>query len=149
MRLLYKRLIQTQQLIQLDDGLQEALEPDLDIENAFFCEPDVFKSIFELECRQNERSGGSFSVGLITIDNKKTYTFSQRELVMKQLKEHLLTQLRKGDVFTRWNDEQLVVLLAEIDAELTEKVLNRVLGDRLSFATVTVNQINKLPLNNV
>jgi len=147
MRLLYKRLLQTKQLIQSDEGLQEALEANLIIENAFFCEPDVFKSIYELESRRNQRSGGSFSIGLITISNKKKYTFSQKELVMKQLKEHLMTQLRKGDTLTRWNDEQLVVLLIGIDAELTEKVLNRVLGDKLSFTTVSVNQISQLPLS--
>lgn len=147
MRLLYKRLLQTKQLIQSDEGLQEALESNLIIENAFFCEPDVFKSIYELESRRNQRSGGSFSIGLITIGKKKKYTFSQKELVMKQLKEHLMTQLRKGDTLTRWNDKQLVVLLVGIDAELTEKVLNRVLGDKLSFATVSVNQITQLPLS--
>lgn len=144
MKMLYKKLLQTQQVIQTEEGLQEALDSNTVIENAFYCEPDVFKSIYELERRRNERSGGSFSVGVITANHKQSYTFAQKELKMTQLKQHLMTQLRKGDTFTRWNDDQMVVLLSGIDAALTEKVLNRVLGNKIDFATVTVNHITQL-----
>jgi len=144
MRTLYKKLLQTQQVIQSEEALYEALDTNSVIENAFFCEPDVFKSIYELERRRNQRSGGSFSVGVVSVNHKRGYTFAQKELKMNQLKQHLMTQLRKGDTFTRWNDDQMVVLLAGIDAELTEKVLNRVLGNKIDFATVTVNHITQL-----
>lgn len=144
MRTLYKKLLQTQQTIQSEEGLHKALETDSVIENAFFCEPDVFKSICELERRRNQRTGASFCVGVITVNHKRGFTFSQKELQMTKLKNHLMTQLRKGDTFTRWNEDQIVVMLSGIDAELTEKVLNRVLGSKMDFATVTVDHIARL-----
>jgi DNA-binding SARP family transcriptional activator len=147
MKALYKKMLQTQQVIQSEEKLNEVLDSNMIIENAFYCEPDVFKSIYELERRRNQRSGGSFSVGVITVNHKKSYTFSQKELKVAQLKQHLMTHLRKGDTFTRWNDEQLVVLLLGIDAESTDKVLNRVLGSSIDFATVSVNYRTLLETN--
>lgn len=144
MRSLYKKMLQSHQSIRSEESLHKALDMDAEIENAFFCEPDVFKSICELERRRNQRTGANFCVGVISVNHKKGYTFAQKELQMTKLKQHFLTQLRKGDTLTRWNEDQLVVLMSGIDAELTEKVLNRVLGGNAEFATVSVEQISGL-----
>lgn len=128
MRTLYKSLLQAHPTIQKESGLSDLFETDTPLENAFYCEPDVFKSIYELERRRCERSGAEFSVAVLTMNPFPNYTFAQNELKINQLKQHLLTHLRKGDSFTRWNETQYAVLLLGVNTELMQKVMNRILG---------------------
>ncbi len=128
MRALYKSLLQVHPTIQSDSGLVDLFEIDKPLENAFYCEPDVFKSIYELERRRCERSGSDFSIAVLSVDPIPNYTFAQNELRLNQLKQHLLTHLRKGDSFTRWNDTQFTVLLLGVDNVVMQKVMNRILS---------------------
>lgn len=151
MRVIYKKILQTQSSIGSEESLYEALESTVTLENAFYCEPDVFKSVYELERRRSQRSGVSFSIGVLTALTIKGYTHSQKELRMNRLKQLLTERLRKGDTFTRWNDNQMVVMLSGVDEELTEKVLKRVLGMDKDNETIVINQITHLmpePQNN-
>jgi DNA-binding SARP family transcriptional activator len=128
MRSLYKLLLQAHPTIQTESGLMALFETDKVLENAFYCEPEVFKSIYELERRRCERSGADFSIAVLTAEPIPRYTFAQNELRINQLKQHLLTHLRKGDSFTRWNDTQFTVLLLGVNDELMKKVMNRILS---------------------
>lgn len=144
MRGLYKRLLQSQQTIQSREALDEALEGNNHIENAFYCEVEVFKSIYELERRRSERSGANFCVGVLNMPRTKGDTYSKREIRLNALKEHLMVHLRKGDTLTRWSDEQLVVLLPGVDAQILESVLQRVLHMDSQFEQVTISHIKHL-----
>lgn len=144
MRTLYKTLLKEPAEAVSGIDLNEALEADVILENAFYCEFEVFKSIYELERRRCQRSGASFSIGLLTSVPRKDFTSSQRELQMNCIKSQLTEQLRMGDTFTRWNDNQFVVLLPGVDAALTEKVLKRVLKGNCENATVEISQITHL-----
>ncbi len=128
MRALYKLLLQVHPTIQSDSGLSDLFETDKVLENAFYCEQEVFKSIYELERRRCERSGADFSIAVLSVDPIPGYTFAQNELRINQLKQHLLTHLRKGDSFTRWNDTQFAVLLLGVNNELMQKVMKRILS---------------------
>jgi DNA-binding SARP family transcriptional activator len=145
MRDLYKRLLKLNQPISSNESLVDALEPDIPFDQAFYCEPEAFKSIYELERRRNERSSIVSSIGVLTMVVPASYTSAQKEIRMRQMKEHLLLNLRKGDTFTRWNDKQIVVLLSGIDMQVTEKVLNRMIADNKHFETVQIHQLKELP----
>lgn len=147
MRGLYKRMLKGQHTIQSEESLYDALESDEPLENAFFCEPEVFKSIYELERRRCQRTGVNFSIGVLTVTPQKGYTYSQEELRKKHLKQQLLERLRIGDTFTKWNEYQFVVLLPGVDAALTQNVLNRVLDQDESNPTIAVKQIMNLFLD--
>lgn len=144
MRAVYKRLLKNQNLIKSDNGLQDVLESGVSLENAFYCDVEVFRSIYELERRRSQRSGESFSIGVLTMTSNKGYTPSQAELRQKNIKELLLERLRKGDTFTRWNDQQFVVLLPGVDSVLTEKVLQRVLRQETERGTIAIGHIAHL-----
>ncbi len=90
--------------------------------NAHYCEPDVFKSISELEHKRNERSGEDYSIGYLTIDK-----FS--EPTMQLMKDHLLGHLRKSDCFTRWNERQFAVLLSGANRDQMKMIFDRLLGN--------------------
>lgn len=144
MKTLYKRLLQTHQPIKSNSGLYEALESNINLENAFYCEPDTFKSIYELERRRSQRSGVTFSIGVINASKISNYTQSQEDLRISHLKQHLMEHLRKGDTFTRWNDTQFVVLLPGVDSEMMTKILDRILQTFTNNHQIFITQVKEL-----
>lgn len=97
---------------------------------ALFCDIDYFKFIYNLERRKSKRKDILSYVGLITIikiDNKKHFDNELKD-IMLSIKEILLKSLRKGDVFSFWNDSQIVVILSEIEQcniDIVEKRIQR------------------------
>lgn len=144
MRAIYKRLLKSHASIHSEENLLEVLEFGATLDNAFYCEPDVFKSIYELERRRSQRGNSCFSIGVLTAKPMGGYSQSQEQLRISHLKQHLMERLRQGDTFTRWNDQQFVVLLPGVDAVLTEKVLKRVLDGGIDQNSITINQIAHL-----
>ncbi len=144
MRTLYKRLLQTNAPILGDSDLYETLEANVVFENAFYCEPSVFKSIYELERRRSQRSGACFSIGVINVTPIKGYSQSQENLRITHLKQHLMEKLRKGDTFSLWTDNQFVILLPGIDSTLMEKVLKRILDTFPNNDAIRIAQIKHL-----
>lgn len=144
MRALYKKLLQTNAPVINDSNLFDVLEANVVLENAFFCEPSVFGSIYELERRRSARSGASFCIGIIDATPIKGYSQSQENLRVVHLKQHLMEKLRKGDTFTLWSDSQFVVLLPGVDSVLMEKVLERILDTFPNNDAIVISQIKHL-----
>lgn len=144
MRHLYKRLLRSQQTLSSEESLFETLESDTLIENAFFCEPEVFKSIYELERRRSERARSDFSIAVLTIPSISTDRYSQKEARINRLIQHLMKHLRKGDTLTRWATEQVVVLLPGVNDDTIKMIIHRVLRMEDEFLKVTLNQVKHL-----
>lgn len=139
-KVLYKKLLQNNKGGSISDVLME----DEAIENAFYCEVEVFKSIFELERRRCERSGDPFTVGVLEVPKGRFAAESQWLLPLKQ---YLMNTLRKGDALTQWSAHQLAVLLPGVDAPLFEKVITRVLSHFDESVKVEITQVSeKLPV---
>ena len=126
LRNLYKRILATQATLDSAESLQADLDPSTSPENAYFCQPDVFRSIYELERRRSERSGVQAVVGIISMNHPVQASQGKRQQRMMVLQQHLLHHLRKGDTVTRWNDAQFLVLLPGLNTETMESVLRRV-----------------------
>lgn len=140
MRALYKRMLRTPSDSD-HSSLTDTLEADMVLENAYFCDFEVFKSIYELERRRSLRSGTGFTVGVLTAPETKGYSASQSELQINHLKTHLMEGLRQGDTFARWTERQFVVLLAGVDADMAQRVLQRVIGSNDAATEVLIDQI--------
>lgn len=149
LREIYKRLLQSQSTIVSKENLHEALELNEVIKNAFYCEPKVFKYIYELEQRRIQRTKKEFTISVLSAVAQRGATYSQNELRMNKFKQFLLKQLRKGDVFTRWNDYQFVILFPGINEELAEKVLKRILGNEANSDAFVISQILHLTSDNI
>lgn len=139
MRSLYKRMLKSPSETRRS-SLADTLEADLVLENAYFCDFEVFKSIYELERRRSQRSGSGFCIGVLTVPETMGYSASQGELQMNHLRTHLMEGLRQGDTFSRWTDRQFVVLLAGVDAEMAQRVLMRVIGENAA-SDVVIDQV--------
>ena len=146
MKALYKSLLQTHNPIQSEQRLSELLESEKPLENAYYCEPETFRSIYELEIRRSQRSGTSFSVGVIELADSKRFSASQEALRMNHLKQHLMEHLRMGDTFTLWGDMQFLILLQGIDQKLMKKVLMRVIDSYSQKEQVIIGQIEQLDM---
>lgn len=115
------------------------------IENAFFCGPEVFKSIYELERRRSQRSGNSFSVAVLNLQKQPEDTLAQDHMRNEHFRAHLGETLRLGDTYASWGERQYVVLLPGVDEDLMQKVMTRVLSRYIDKALVTIERVNHLP----
>lgn len=111
--------------------IQEGLrEPEThECEGAYFCEPDVFRVLYNLERRRLERTGSPVSLILLTliqVEGNNLPSYSAGRKAMRQLREVLVTCLRKGDVFCQRNDVQYIVMLPGSLPECAERVARRI-----------------------
>lgn len=132
---IYKSLLQSNK----GENVIEVLQTEEPIENAFYCEAEVFKSIYELQKRRSQRSGEGFSVGVLELPKGK---YGQPSPHLSELKKHLLEHLRKGDTLSQWSLNQVVLLLPSVNSNLFEKVLSRVMshfpyGDEVSILQIS------------
>ncbi len=143
MKATYKRLLQSN-VGATSSSVFELLQAHTPIENAFYCEPEVFKSIYELERRRCERSGHEFSISVLEVPPAHGFTYAQEGHRLTSIKNHLMSHLRKGDSFTKWNDQQFVVLLPGVDASVMENVLKRVLHTHPDGTHIKIGKISHL-----
>jgi len=122
-----------------------ALDDHGPIQNAYFCDPYVFKSIYELERRRSQRSGQQFTVAILTTKQHTNDTIAQDNLRFEAFKIHLEQHLRLGDTFAQWGHHQYVVLLPGVDEALTNRVFERVLSNYPDKQGIAIERINHLP----
>ncbi|MCF6465838.1 AfsR/SARP family transcriptional regulator [Clostridium sp. Cult2] len=133
MKILYRRLMESFEdskyieISHIDERLGEHKEK----QGALFCEPDYFTFLYNLEKRRNIRAGekGSF-VGTITINPSKNIEANDDLYLqpMKDLEGIIYTLLRKGDVFSIWNRNQITFILYDIEYKNIFLVENRILS---------------------
>ncbi len=129
LRALYHELSNQLNATQTDlYSIKAALsEPEAN-DDAFYCDFEVFRSLYRLEARSVERTGQGVFVGLLTLHHTGG-TPPQGEMVTKcmALLLKILHQcLRRGDVISRFSLSQYILLLPTITLENAEMVLRRV-----------------------
>lgn len=140
MRLLYKRMLKSR-TSDTCDCLTEALNADSAVENAYYCDFDVFKSIYELERRRGLRQGTGFSIGVISLDESNVISQSGMQLQLNHLKAHLMSGLRQGDTLSRWKENQFVVLLPGVCGLMAEMILNRIVSTSGIHTLLKIEQV--------
>ena len=108
--------------------IRRKLDQEDDGEGAFFCSPEAFRLIYQLELNRQERTDSPGVLCMAYI--KESASLAQPGLPeqnqVKLLKEVLTSSLRKADVLCRWNQTQFLVLLHGTDTEGARKVTQRV-----------------------
>jgi len=97
---------------------------------AFFCEYGVFRAVYQLESRRISRSGGCLHVVLVTLSRSGKYGKKSVSIstMMDLLQTELLTNLRQGDVVSRYSRSQFVIMLPGASLENSGKVMDRILA---------------------
>ncbi len=108
--------------------IQEGLKGKESDGGAYYCDAELFRYFYNLERARVERNGQSVLLGLFTL-TAPNYTLPDKNLlteVMQNLQEVILDSLRKGDLVTRWNDAQLLMLLPGLNREQADIVIKRI-----------------------
>jgi len=110
------------------EDVQILLADDEYPQKAMICEPGTFRLLCRLEKNRAERSGHPVHLGLITLTAVDAVqgakpSFKQQQ---EQLKDVLQATLRKVDVVSAFNDDQLALLLPGLDYKQSEIVIKRI-----------------------
>lgn len=122
MRALYRKLQMAMQNNNNETDLvliQQQLTDDDDMTEAMYCDIDYFRFLYQLEKRRSLRDKTMYDfVGLLTVSSlKAALTGSETEAIIEQLIQVLKKSLRKNDVFSRWNHNQILILLAALQRD--------------------------------
>ncbi len=108
--------------------IEKKFKEEDQVEGALYCDLDYFKTIYNLERRKTLRLGNVVFLGLITIDkNAGICTDIEAQKASKILKEVLFSSLRKGDVFSRLNPAQMVLILTDVIEAHLQLVSKRII----------------------
>ena len=106
------------------NSLIENYSPD----GPLVCGPSSFKLQFQIDIRRNERLGQIPFICLFTLvsKNKDAPPLKILDNTMDNLKNILLSSLRKGDLIAKWNKSQMLLSLSALDIKQAGKALNRI-----------------------
>ena len=122
--------------------LKRIIEEKVHLSGAYQVEYDSFKRIYQFVFRCIERSDREVEVVLFTIVHSNVSDMNMQDLrdAMIQLETAIRTSLRKGDVATKYNNTQYIVILMDTNRKNGEMVADRIrenwraLGNKESFS---------------
>ena len=100
--------------------IQDKLNERDNIKGAFICKTDIFRMIYKLEKRRAERSNKPIILASVRFGNKDVL-----EDNIYYIEKILERELRKGDIITRWDEDQYLMLLLDISKPNVSNVLKR------------------------
>lgn len=105
--------------VKLEEGIKDG---------ALLCDSDYFKFLFNVQKRKGLRDINSGFISLITLDfqNKKGYNKEEISKTTKIITGVLEKSLRKGDVFSFWNDTQILIMLNGAKADSLKEIEKRI-----------------------
>jgi DNA-binding SARP family transcriptional activator len=109
--------------------IRDDLREQKGAKGAYFCDFEVFKSICRIQARMIMRTGQSAYLVLFSLlgEDKRTPEPEDAEPAGKNLKEAILTNLRKSDTVANCGFHQFIVLLPTGSYENAEIVAKRVM----------------------
>lgn len=126
---LYKQIRNIGSRVELDlNYIQEMISERNSSDGAYFCQPEVFKALYRLEARKNERDYSKAYLGLLTI-TRSDFSLPSEEILEKamyDLSGVVKQALRKSDAYTHWNKAQLLILLTNPKPGMAPKILSRI-----------------------
>lgn len=144
LRALYQEIMSTEKSLETDLGvIMDDLKETAARPGAFFCEYGFFREAYRLEARKTIRSGSCVHLCLITVSLPHGGLPPLKVLspAMDQLQEVLVTNLRRGDVVSKFSGAQFVVLLPAANFENSNIVIDRLVR---SFSQQQRNSFLKL-----
>lgn len=126
---LYRQIGAEEGHFELDlSAIQDGLKDKENVEGAYYCDPGLFRYFYKMERLRNERNGQSILLCLLTLTAPDSLTAPAEKLkhVMFDLQDTIISALRKGDLFTKWNDAQFLMLLPGLNKEQAMTVMARI-----------------------
>ncbi|WP_197079072.1 AfsR/SARP family transcriptional regulator [Candidatus Syntrophocurvum alkaliphilum] len=114
-------------LLDIEKRLKDNEESEKSI-GAFLCDIDIFNYLYKLECRRAERNESTAILAALSLTDLKYQGRNNENMkkILEHLQELLVTNLRKGDIITSWNDRQCLLILNSLNEAQAESVLKRI-----------------------
>lgn len=127
---IYKLLISKTGRVEVDINIIENdLKESAAIRGAYYCDYDVFKSVYRIQARIIMRTGAPAFIVLFTLSDLNG-EIPEPDVVkpaMDSLKKAILCSLRKGDTVASYSVTQFIMMLPLINYDNTKMVANRIL----------------------
>lgn len=111
--------------------IKDNLEEKENVNGAFSCSSDIFRMVYKLEKRKAERNNKPLFIAYVKFNSK-----SKLEKNIYYIESIIKKKLRKGDIITRWDSNQYLLLLSDINKQNIINVLERIyenLNEELEF----------------
>ncbi len=97
---------------------------------AFYCEYGIFKEIFKITDRSLQRTDKTVGFGIVSMDNFYFIknTRNQREKETENIKDVIVQTLRVGDVVTKINPYQFLIMFVDTNNTDLNNVLSRIVN---------------------
>ncbi len=146
LRNIYRKLLrETSEDEELDPHFidKKLTEEDM-TEGTIICEPDFFKFVYSLEKQKGERYGNHAYLLVLTLIKGESLDREQVDKIMEILKDVLWMSLRKSDLVTRWNANQILVLVINKAEHHIKKITQRI---EQKFKQVSDSNLYKLRIS--
>ena len=99
-----------------------------DDDGALICDNDYFKMVYNFKMRGKDRSQEDVFIAIIDIEkvDEEELTYDLSKDSMEQLLDIAIQKLRKGDVITQWNENQILLLLSGLKEDNIEVLIKRI-----------------------
>lgn len=127
---IYKMIIDSSSVSQVNvDQLEKTLVVDNSSEQTFYCDFDIFKNIYQINVRFARRTMKARVLALLTIVDQSN-SLSEKELIQEAdiLKKVIANNLRKNDVFSKFNMTQYSLILAVPNVEGAQVAIDRIIN---------------------
>jgi DNA-binding SARP family transcriptional activator len=108
--------------------IRNDLSENKNSQGAFFCEYQVFKSLYSFKARSMKRLARNTFVCLITLSGlkKKPLSVKKQDKAMEALRDVIIHSIRREDVVARYSVTQYVILLDTRTKDNAKLVLDRI-----------------------
>ena len=110
---------------------------------AMYCSIDYFKFLFNIQKRKSQRNNQNDYLCIVTI-NRNGESYQESIDLNKGLSDvffALEKTLRKGDVFTSWNENQILIMLHDVNESGTDIIEGRLLYNLRKYTKISKNEI--------
>lgn len=122
---LYNMILSREEVSQVSMGdLIDHLQENIENDGAFFCEYEVYKRMYQIALRSAERNKEMSYVMLMEAKSEENDYIMQK--LMDKLQHVIYASLRKGDIFSRMNPTQYILLLPCQTEENAHMIASRI-----------------------
>ena len=125
---LYDTAIKSQTNAKADiDAVMDDLMEQRWVTGAFYCDYQIFKHLYQLECRDAARTGININICLLSVVSGEELP-SQNPLnkAMERLQGCISRSLRGSDIFARYSVSQYVIMLANTNEQTGTIIMKRI-----------------------
>jgi DNA-binding SARP family transcriptional activator len=129
MRSLYREIARTPHDVEIDlNVIKEDLRESEKTSGAYYCEYEVFKSMYRQEARAAARTARSIYICLLTVEDAdgKEMEIKALNKAMDGLYDIVQSSLRRGDVYSRYSECQYVLMVPALTFENCTMVMDRI-----------------------